>query len=174
MKFLLKIHLVVSLLLTGFIFSQEPEQQKDTGSSVKLTQKELRKFTGNYRGENGAIIRIKRQNEKLYAYNFLAEKWELEPLSATQFRLGKSQPANYLQFYLVKGKVKGYLTCDFKRNRAVKFTRISHFVLYKRTYLIILSGLAMISVLTILTVKGYGSGTEEQRNYLKWIYRGSR
>lgn len=168
MRYLLKIYLAVSLLLTGYIFSQEPEQQKDTGNSVKLTQKELRKFTGNYRGENGEIIRIKRQNEKLYAYNFLAEKWELEPLSATQFRLGKSTTANYLQFYLVKGKVMGYLTCDFKRNRAIKFTRINHFVFYKREYLIILAFFSILIFFAILKKNGYIMDDEVMINYKKW------
>jgi len=168
MKFLLKIYLAVSLLLTGCIFSQEPEQQKDADSSVRLSQKELRKFTGTYRNENGDVFWIKRQKDKLYAYNFTGEKWELKPISPTKFSLDKSSPANYLQFYLVKGKVKGYLTCDFKRHRALKFARINHFAFYIRAYLIVTIALVLLVIFAIMKKRGVALDSDDLVNYKKW------
>jgi len=171
MKFLLQICIITSLLITNTLFCLEPSNNLTESSYFKLTKKELRKFAGIYRNENGDVIRIKRQDEKLYAYTFLAEKWELKPVSATVFNQEKTSPANYLQFYLVKGKVKGYLALNHKKNRAMKFVKVGHFSFYKRTYLVVLSGLAILLFLLLMRLKGYGAETEDQLNYLKWITR---
>jgi len=112
-------------------------------------------FTGIYRNDKSDVLRIKLENDKLFIYNYMNEKWELKQVSSTLFLMDKSSPQASCVFFLNKNKVEKFIASDFNKISKSEFIKISHFAFYMKNYIILSLFIGLMFLFYIMRKNGF-------------------